>query len=341
MKNFLRQDMFSKREIRRTIVNKVKLGFCIILLTLSTTQVNGMVASNHENFIEEAEGLKAIGLFQGTGNGFDLDRLAKRVEAGVIVVRILGKEELALKMNYTHPFTDVPNWADSYIGYLYHEGLTKGIGLNLYGSDDYVSPDVFVTLCLRALGYIDGQDGYTWDASLVKAEELGTLDEYYGTYLRGQEWIYRDDIVGVLYNLLNTKMNENQGTLIDFLIENKITSLEEALALGLYQSPVSLNIDLTIEEIITDYTMVLVSSSQSVKTVINIDFNPDQTKYPSIYKGYDERGNFYQVFVPRTLYYDQVKELDLKVGDKVNVKGENLIYLMKDDVQTIYVLMEN
>ncbi len=317
------------------------LGLIICILSVGMTRVSGGQEPDHENFLVQAERLKEIGLFQGTGKGFELDRLAKRVEAGVIIVRILGKEDIALSMNYSHPFTDVPSWADAYIGYLYHEGLTKGLGGGLYGSNDYVTPDVFTTLCLRALGYLDGLDGYTWDASLKKAEELGALDEYYGSYLMGQTWIYRDDIVGILYNLLNTKMNKIEGNLIDFLIDNQVTSLEKALSLGLYQKSVTLSLDLTIQEIVLDYTMILVNNEDTFKTVMNIDFNSDQTIYPSIYKGYDDNGNFYQVYIPRTLYYEQVEELGLGVGDSLNFQGQTLMHLMKDDGETIYVLMVN
>ena len=74
-----------------------------------------------------AAALKSLGLFRGVSDtNFDLNRAPTRVEALVMLIRTLGKESEALGKNWTHPFTDVPRWADRYVGYAYTQGLTKG-----------------------------------------------------------------------------------------------------------------------------------------------------------------------------------------------------------------------
>ena len=44
-----------------------------------------------------------------------------------MLTRLLGAEKTALAGNWKHPFTDVPQWADKYVGWLYQNGLTKGV----------------------------------------------------------------------------------------------------------------------------------------------------------------------------------------------------------------------
>jgi len=60
-----------------------------------------------------AETLRSLGLFLGSDNGFELDRIATRVESAVMVVRMLGREDTAKSENSTHPFSDVPDWASA------------------------------------------------------------------------------------------------------------------------------------------------------------------------------------------------------------------------------------
>ncbi|NLD87238.1 MAG: hypothetical protein GX633_03155, partial [Clostridiales bacterium] len=66
-------------------------------------------------YTKYADALKAMGLFRGTNSGYELDRAATRVEAIVMLIRILGEENNALSFKGTHPFTDVPSWANCYV----------------------------------------------------------------------------------------------------------------------------------------------------------------------------------------------------------------------------------
>ena len=56
---------------------------------------------------------------------FALDRAPTRVEALVMLLRTLGVEDDAKASTATHPFTDVPGWADRYIAFAYENGLTR------------------------------------------------------------------------------------------------------------------------------------------------------------------------------------------------------------------------
>ena len=49
------------------------------------------------DFDHTAEALSELGLFKGTGNGFELDREPTRAEAATMLVRLLGAEEVDLQ----------------------------------------------------------------------------------------------------------------------------------------------------------------------------------------------------------------------------------------------------
>ncbi len=100
----------------------------------------------------QAQMLKDLGLFKGTGNGFELEKPMTRAQAAVMLVRLLGAEKAALEQNNAHPFLDVPSWASPYVGWLYKSGLTKGISAELYGSQNNVTGlqySIFLTRAAR------------------------------------------------------------------------------------------------------------------------------------------------------------------------------------------------
>ena len=82
-----------------------------------------------------AQMLYSLGLFQGTDQGFELERPMTRGEAAAMVTRFFGGEEEALKQNQPAPFDDVPGWAAPYVGWLYRNGLAQGVSQTKYGSD--------------------------------------------------------------------------------------------------------------------------------------------------------------------------------------------------------------
>ncbi|MBQ4599621.1 MAG: S-layer homology domain-containing protein [Clostridia bacterium] len=77
-----------------------------------------------------ARALYALGLAQGydtTGTNFGLGDKMTRAQMIVQVIRFLGVEDEVKAGSYKHPFTDVPAWANNYIGYAYTNGITSGV----------------------------------------------------------------------------------------------------------------------------------------------------------------------------------------------------------------------
>ena len=118
----------------------------IFLFTLAVYAAPTGAAVHSPRNYEKAVDLKILGLFANSPENFELDRAPTRVEGAVMLVRLLGKENQALQKAWSHPFTDVPKWADRHIGYLYQHNLTKGVGGGKFAPADLMTAKQYVTL---------------------------------------------------------------------------------------------------------------------------------------------------------------------------------------------------
>ena len=107
------------------------------------------------DFTKSADRLHELGLFQGTENGYELDRAPTRAEAAAMLTRLLGKESEAKSLTYSAPFTDLQNWEKPYVQYLYENGLTTGATATTYEPEAPLTANMYAAFLLRALGYSD------------------------------------------------------------------------------------------------------------------------------------------------------------------------------------------
>ena len=92
----------------------LSLLLCCILCFGLVSPLTAAAEAQRDVCTEEAlaADLKELGLFQGASEtDFDLERAPTRVEAVVMLIRVLGREQEALSGSWTHPFADVPEWA--------------------------------------------------------------------------------------------------------------------------------------------------------------------------------------------------------------------------------------
>lgn len=127
-----------------------------------------------------AQQLEELGLLRGTGQGasgeteFALDRAVSRIEALTMLVRLSGDGAEAEAHPKTHPFSDVPDWADGVVSLAYERGLTRGVSPTEFDPEAQVSADMYLTFLLRALGYSDEAGGdFSWEAPRDLAEGCG------------------------------------------------------------------------------------------------------------------------------------------------------------------------
>lgn len=208
---------------------KRTLIFFVMVLTIYLPL--SIYADELINTNEKAEKLYELGLLNGVGNDaageplFELERPATRTEGIVMLIRLLGKEDEALSLNRTHPFTDVPAWADGYISYAYKHGITKGIGNNLFGAEESISEEMYKTLILRALGYCEGENSdFMWDNPYALSLAVGISDNTYSPDF------FRKDIVDISYSALFSYVKNTNSMLGETLVSNGVLNSDDFLS---------------------------------------------------------------------------------------------------------------
>ena len=174
------------------------------------------------NYTNCADSLHEMGLFQGTQNGYDLDRTPTRAEASVMLVRLLGKEAEAKALTYTAPFTDLKGWEKPYVQYLYSNGLANGTNRTTFNPTGKCTAQMYAVFLLRALGYSD-----TADFSYANAIETAREQGIYDTGIINVQNFLRDDAAAASYTALSVSPKNSKGTLLDQLVgENAITEAD-------------------------------------------------------------------------------------------------------------------
>ncbi len=196
-------------------MKKILAFFLCLVMVAGLIPGMAFAAEKETTTVDLAEDLKALGLFKGVSDtDFALDRAPTRVEAIVMLIRVLGKESTALANDYKHPFTDVPQWADKYVGYAYENKLTNGVSATKFGSENSASAAMYITFVLRALGYSDANGAdFKWDNPFDLARSIGVMN--------GAPDIYsflREDVVLVSYAALDAKVKNGNTTLAEKLI---------------------------------------------------------------------------------------------------------------------------
>lgn len=181
-----------------------------------------------------ADALCSLGLFKGTGIGYELERAPTRQEALVMLIRLLGEEADALACTEKTPFTDPPTWKDGmkYIAYGYSQGYTNGTSPKTFSPEAPSAAEQYLTFVLRSLGYRDGAD-FIWNTTsrdlalrlgLVTERELSAMD---------QSGFLRDHVVLFSFRALSAPMKDGTGSLGDRLVREGIltaSALQSALS---------------------------------------------------------------------------------------------------------------
>ena len=184
-----------------TVVGKTAvMSYCgPFALTLSSTADYPAMASS----------LKMLGLFRGSdtayGEGFDLEKAPTRMEALIMLIRLLGEEKEALSCTASFPFTDIPDWAEPYAAYGYSKGYTNGVGPTEFGTWMSASAEIYTEFLLRALRYSSTAQT---DISTApdRAQAAGVLTAGEVSALRAQT-LLRADVVYLSYYALETNVS--------------------------------------------------------------------------------------------------------------------------------------
>ncbi len=174
---------------------------------------------------QAAERLYYLGLLSGVGTisgktHFALSRALTKLEAIIMVIRLMGIETEVLESSCLHPFTDVPDWGSAYVGYFWENGLLLGETTTLFSPDTAVPSAVFMKYMLNALGYVsDGSNYSLADAALI-GQRIGICTESIPAITRGQA-------VMMMYRTLDTTTAGSNHTLSFDLVEAGILDYQD------------------------------------------------------------------------------------------------------------------
>jgi len=180
-----------------------------------------------------ADALHALGLFQGTGEGYELDRAPTRAEALVMLIRLLGRESEAKGFSGDCPLEDVAGrWMAPYVGWAYEHGITKGVSDDAFDPNSAANAQMYATFMLRALEYSEELGQFSYKTSVEDAAQLGIapVEGYSGEFTRG-------DAVLMSYKALTAPCASGEGTLLELLISKGTVDAEVAASLGFAVAP--------------------------------------------------------------------------------------------------------
>ncbi len=274
-----------------------KLFFTLLTTALLATVLAVPAMAYTDSQLEAADTLNELGLFNGYGDDADgnpiygLDDSPSRLEGLILLVRLLGKEEDALAISRTHPFTDVPEWGDRYVGYAYEFGLTSGVSDTLFDADSSMTATQYITFVLRALNYVSGIN-FDYADAISYAEGLGVIAA--GTYSDSQNFT-RGNVVEInLDALYATKTNgmvlaHELGLKIDIPTEKASTTTvnlndySSSMWLSTSDDGKELNLHSIGEGLILDYDgldkLSTVSNSEVAQTLTDILYEIDSNVY--------------------------------------------------------------
>lgn len=179
-----------------------------------------LVHGSGTDYTEMADALRALSLFKGSdtayGKGYDLEKESTRVQALIMLIRLLGEEDAALAYTGKSPFADMKKtnnaWAEPYVAYAYEKGYTNGISATEFAPSMTVNAQQYVEFVLRALGY-SSTSNTDVSTSPTRAFEAGVLTEGECAALTGGSTFLRADVVYLSYYALDVKISQSEQRL--------------------------------------------------------------------------------------------------------------------------------
>lgn len=208
--------MFNITRIQKNLFRKGTTLFLTLALIMGG--FSPAFAATGTIYDNDAVRLNRMGLFLGTGSGFELENSINRLQGAALFIRLMGEEEEALSENNPHPFQDVPTgWASPYVGQMYEQGYSNGVSEKDYGTGG-MTADQFAAYVLRALGYQESSGDFVWSQSLKTLRSLHIITaEDYSRISRGN--FTRDHAVRLSSAALDASMKGQTKTLYEKLLD--------------------------------------------------------------------------------------------------------------------------
>ena len=195
-----------KRALSLALATVMTLG----LMVVGTGAVGYQDVDRSDNQ-EAIEVLQAVGIMTGvTDDEFDPDGVVTRNQMAVIMSQLLN-----LDYDYyrgINTFTDVPAWAAPYVAACVAEGVTAGIGNNLYGGENNVTAAQAALMLMKALGYFQYQGDFNPDWQVATVRQASYIGLFDGVDSNADAALTRGQVAQMVLNALKADMVYFTGT---------------------------------------------------------------------------------------------------------------------------------
>ncbi len=214
--------------------------------------------------------MKKLGVFKGNGkekndmslifgiqiksddSEMEWDKTLTRAEAVITVLRLMGKEEDAKKETGYSAFSDVPDWAVSYVNYAYKNGIVKGVSEDRFDPYAPCGAKDYCVMLLRLTDLKENTD-YSWATAL--RDMRSAIGEGTGWHPRGGinydektlfAWIClkgftRKYAASLIYGFLSVPFADGKTTYGDVLCEERSMTTREMAGCGIRLSDKLIN----------------------------------------------------------------------------------------------------
>lgn len=286
----------------------------------------------------KADLLNEIKVIKGNNSGYNLSGTLTRAEATTFIVRIIGKENLVLDNNKSYVntgFLDVKpkDWYAPYVGYCVKQGIIDGFNDGTFRPMEAISERAFLKLTAEALGYKKDID-FTWNNLFNFAYKKGiVIDISYKTKTNDNTNYKREEVVNVLYNILDKKIKDEDRSVIKRLVDNKIINANIAEKYGFVMDTnpsiiteinviSSTQIEVIFNEEITDIKEENIIISETTDNAARLNSNIKQLDKDKLILDTDKQENkiSYNIMIKDIID----KEGNIKTVDK-DFEGYNLV----------------
>ena len=187
------------RNLKRALSLALSSVMLLGMMVVGTSAASYPDVDANDN-LEAIQVLQILGVMEGDEQGnFNPDAKITRNEMAVIMTHLLNLSE-----GGTTPFTDVPAWAQPYVGAIYNAGVTSGTSATTYGGSSNVTAVEAALMVMKALGYFgyQGEFGDNWTVAVVKqATKIGLFD---GVSAASTSAITRSEAAQICLNALES-----------------------------------------------------------------------------------------------------------------------------------------
>ena len=210
------------RNLKRALSLALSTVMLVGMMAVGTSAASYADVDSADN-VEAIEVMKAVSVMVGDENGnFNPDKNVTRAEMAVVMANLLDLQVEDF-VGASIPFTDVPEWAHSFVAACYADGITGGISATQYGSNNSITAVQAALMMMKALGYFQYAKDFGTDWQVATIKQASNIGLYDGIDSARNAAMTRNEVAQLALNTLKTTMVESDGSNTDITLPGDIT----------------------------------------------------------------------------------------------------------------------